>query len=525
MYPLIYAMIFMGAALMIYNIIQYGRFMKNMKWLQHTSRDRFALYFPLVLLILFFAGYLFVGILGKPDLVIGGILFGGSLFVLIIVRLLHFIVARVNRDEELQEALDAAQRASQAKTIFLSNMSHDIRTPMNAIIGYTQLARREGVGEEEMRTFLGKIDDSSQYLLALINDVLEMSRIESGKMDLEPFDVDLLCILQNIRDMFTEQMEQKQIAFTVEHENLDDRYVTCDPHRLNRILMNLLSNAYKFTPEGGEVAVTLTQTGRTELTGQAAVSTVGAAQEAGEPAAAQNADKPAVAGIYELRVRDNGIGMHPEFAKHIFEAFERERNTTDSGIQGTGLGMSITKSIVDLMGGTITLETEPGRGSEFTVRLAFPVVSDLTNVRTCHEVQEIEAHHVSFDGKRLLLVEDNEVNREIAMMILEEKGFLLDVAENGQIAVNRVRDTEPAYYDAILMDIQMPVMNGYEASQAIRSLNVPGRADLPIIAMTANAFQEDIRMEREAGIDAHITKPIDVRELMQTLTEVLERGI
>ncbi|MBQ9061802.1 MAG: response regulator [Eubacterium sp.] len=481
--------------------------MKTMKWLQHTSRDRFALYFPLVLLILFFAGYLFVGILGKPDLVIGGILFGGSLFVLIIVRLLHFVVARVNRDEELQEALDAAQRASQAKTIFLSNMSHDIRTPMNAIIGYTQLARREGVGEEEMRTFLGKIDDSSQYLLALINDVLEMSRIESGKMDLEPFDVDLLCILQNIRDMFTEQMEQKQIAFTVEHENLDDRYVTCDPHRLNRILMNLLSNAYKFTPEGGEVTVTLAQTGRTEIP----------AQDADENAA--------VAGIYELRVRDNGIGMHPEFAKHIFEAFERERNTTDSGIQGTGLGMSITKSIVDLMGGTISLETEPGRGTEFTVRLTFPVVSDLTNVRTCHEVQEIEAQHVSFDGKRLLLVEDNEVNREIAMMILEEKGFLLDVAENGQIAVNRIRDTEPAYYDAILMDIQMPVMNGYEASQAIRSLNVPGSADIPIIAMTANAFQEDIRMEREAGIDAHITKPIDVRELMQTLTEVLERGI
>ena len=507
MYPLIYAMIFMGAALMVYNIIQYARFMKTMKWLQHTSRDRFALYFPLVLLILFFAGYLFVGILGKPDLVIGGILFGGSLFVLIIVRLLHFVVARVNRDEELQEALDAAQRASQAKTIFLSNMSHDIRTPMNAIIGYTQLARREGVGEEEMRTFLGKIDDSSQYLLALINDVLEMSRIESGKMDLEPFDVDLLCILQNIRDMFTEQMEQKQIAFTVEHENLDDRYVTCDPHRLNRILMNLLSNAYKFTPEGGEVTVTLAQTGRTEIP----------AQDADENAA--------VAGIYELRVRDNGIGMHPEFAKHIFEAFERERNTTDSGIQGTGLGMSITKSIVDLMGGTISLETEPGRGTEFTVRLTFPVVSDLTNVRTCHEVQEIEAQHVSFDGKRLLLVEDNEVNREIAMMILEEKGFLLDVAENGQIAVNRIRDTEPAYYDAILMDIQMPVMNGYEASQAIRSLNVPGSADIPIIAMTANAFQEDIRMEREAGIDAHITKPIDVRELMQTLTEVLERGI
>ena len=514
MYPLIYAMIFMGAALMIYNIIQYVRFIKEMKWLQHTSGDRLKLSFPLVLLVLFFAGYLFVGILGKPDLVIGGILFGGSLFVLFIMRLLHFIVARVNHDEQLQEALDAAQRASRAKSIFLSNMSHDIRTPMNAIIGYTQLARREGVSEEEMRAFLGKIDDSSQYLLALINDVLEMSRIESGKMDLEPFDVDFLCILQNVRDLFTEQMAQKQIAFTVEYENLDDRYVTCDPHLLNRILLNLLSNAYKFTPEGGEVAVTLTQTGRTEQAAQGAGKTASAARDTGKTAA----------GIYELRVRDNGIGMHPEFAQHIFEAFERERNTTDSGIQGTGLGMSITKNIVDLMGGTITLETEPGRGTEFTVRLTFPVVSDLTNVRTCHEVQEIETQHISFAGRRLLLVEDNEVNREIAMMILEEKGFLLDVAENGQIAVNRIRDTVPAYYDAILMDIQMPVMNGYEASRAIRALDVPERAEIPIIAMTANAFQEDIRTERDAGIDAHITKPIDVRELIQTLTEVLERG-
>ena len=517
MSPLIYAMIFMGAALMIYNIILYVQFMKKMKWLQNTTRDRFTLYFPLILLVLFFAGYLFVGILGKPDLVIGGILFGGSLFVLIIVRLLHFIVGRVNRDEQLQEALDAAQQASKAKSAFLSNMSHDIRTPMNAIIGYTQLARREGVSEEEMRTFLGKIDDSSQYLLALINDVLEMSRIESGKMELELFKVDLMCIMQNIHDMFDAQMADREITFTVESEKVDDRYVTCDPHHLNRILMNLLSNAHKFTPTGGAVSLTLVQTGRTELP----------VSDSAAGAGTMHADNHATvqeAGIYEFRVKDNGIGMQPEFAQHIFEAFERERNTTDSGIQGTGLGMSITKNIVDLMGGTITLETTPGKGTEFTVRLTFPLVSDLTDLCTCHEIQEIETRHVPFAGRRLLLVEDNEVNREIAMMILEEKGFLLDTAENGQIAVDQISSAEPGYYDAVLMDIQMPVMNGYEASKVIRSLDDPGRAGIPIIAMTANAFQEDIRMEREAGIDAHITKPIDVRELMQTLAEVLERG-
>ena len=510
MYPLIYAMIFVGAALMIYNIIQYIQFMKKMKWLQNSSRDRIVLYFPLILLILFFAGYLFVGILGEPDLVIGGILFGGSLFVLIIMRLLHFIMERINRDTRLKEALDAAQRANHAKTIFLSNMSHDIRTPMNAIIGYTQLARREGVSADEMRTFLGKIDDSSQYMLALINDVLEMSRIESGKMELEYNEVDLCCVMRNIRDMFTEQMAGKHITFTVAYEQPEDRYVICDVHRLNRILMNLLSNAYKFTPEGGEVSVSLAQTGRTELPVQTGK---------GIPEQENGKD---TAGIYELHVKDNGIGMSREFAEHIFEAFERERNTTDSGIQGTGLGMSITKNLVELMGGTITLETEPGKGTEFIVRLTFRLVSDPSGVRSCCDTQESDIRQESFTGRRLLLAEDNEVNREIALMILEEKGFLLEVAENGQIAVDLISSAEPGYFDAVLMDIQMPVMNGYEAAKTIRALPDPQRASVPIIAMTANAFQEDIQTERKAGIEAHITKPIDVRELMQTLAEVFE---
>ena len=397
------------------------------------------------------------------------------------------------RERRLESEKNRAEENSRAKTIFLSNMSHDIRTPMNAIIGYLNLAKRDDITMPELRDYMEKIEGSSQHLLALINDVLEMSRIESGKMELERVDTDLVQVMDAVRDMFATQMREKHIEYTVRCETLSERWVLCDKNRLNRVLLNLISNAYKFTPEDGQVSVRLIQPW---------------------PAAGGRA-------AYELRVRDSGIGMTPEFAERVFEAFERERTSTVSGIQGTGLGMAITKSIVDLMGGDIRVETAPGEGTEFIVQLELECLADRgTEDETATGEKERELA-VDFSTKRLLLVEDMDINREIATMLLKRQGFAVETAMNGQDALDKVKASEPGYYDAVLMDIQMPVMNGYDATRAIRALPDHELASVPVIAMTANAFTEDVRQAHEAGMNAHIAKPIDLDDMRNTLTEVL----
>ena len=390
------------------------------------------------------------------------------------------------REQEMEVRRIEAEQNSRAKSTFLSNMSHDIRTPMNAIIGYTTLSRKEKDIPPKVAEYLTKIEASSGHLLSLINDVLEMSRIESGKMELEIVKSDLVKTLREVRDLFITQMETKGIVYTVSADGVSNRMVLCDANRLNRVLLNLISNAYKFTPKGGSVSVTLTQTGATRESGS-----------------------------YELRVKDSGMGMSPEFAARVFEAYERER--TASNIQGTGLGMAITKSIVDLMHGTIELETEQGKGSEFIIRVDFPLAGDDGKGDGESAQEENSAEARDFSGTRLLLVEDNEINREIAVLLLEEAGFQLDTAENGQIAVDKIAASRPGDYQLILMDIQMPVMNGYDAARAIRSLRNPKLARLPIIAMTANAFSEDIQAAKDAGMDGHIAKPIDVDKMIDTI--------
>ena len=399
-----------------------------------------------------------------------------------------------HKQVELIAAKNRAEEGSKAKSQFLSNMSHDIRTPMNAIVGYVNLAQRKNTTLDEVRDFLKKIESSSQHLLALINDVLEMSRIESGKMELEPIDTNLKTTLDEVRDMFATQMQGKDIDFIVDTSGVKYPYVLCDKNRLNRVLLNLLSNAYKFTPKGGKITVTLTQL-----------------NEVSE-------DKPIdenSVGEYELRVKDSGIGMTPEFAAKVFEAFEREKTSTVSGIQGTGLGMAITKSIVDLMGGNIKVITAPNQGTEFVVRVDFKLTEKPVE-ETTNENQD-ESQEMHFDGMRLLLADDIEVNREIAVMILEMAGFVVDTAENGKEVLEKVAASKAGYYAAVLMDIQMPVMNGYEAARAIRELDDKELANIPIIAMTANAFSEDVQAAKDAGMNDHIAKPIDVPSMMKTL--------
>ena len=429
--------------------------------------------------------------LGNSALLLTVVLLG-----LLVMLLIHSQLRR--RQIRLETEKIRAIENSQAKSRFLFNMSHDIRTPMNAIIGYVSLARK-AQDPEAVQDYLKKIDLSSQSLLTLINDILEMSRIESGRLELEEAPVDLCGAFDEIRDLFSEQMRQKDIAFEVDSDDLAHRWAWCDRRYLNRILLNLLSNAYKFTPEGGAVTVSLREQG-----------------EAGDGRVR-----------YELQVIDSGIGMSEEFADRMFNAFEREHTSTDSGVEGTGLGLAITRSIVDLMGGSIRVENAPGSGTEFIVALdlrpaeAEELPAEAPSAAPVDEPPE--ENPVDFAGKRLLLVEDNAINMEIACMILTQMGFILETVENGRIAVDMVAASQPGWYDAILMDIQMPVMDGYTATRAIRGLEDERLAKIPIVAMTANAFQEDVRAAHDAGMQGHIAKPIDVNVMIQTLSEVLAR--
>ena len=529
------------------------------------------------------------------------------------------------QNRKLEIALQHEGAANRAKREFLFNMSHDIRTPMNAIIGFTSLAATHIDNREQVLDYLKKISTSSQHLLSLINDVLDMSRIESGKVKIEEKAVHLPDLVHDVRSIIQPNVAAKRLSLFIDTMDIEDEDIITDPLRLNQILLNILSNAIKFTPTGGMISIRI-------------------AQKNGAP-------KGCV--CYEFRIKDNGIGMSEEFQKHIFEEFSREESSTVSGIQGTGLGMSITKNIVDLMGGTIALTSEPGKGTEFIMTLCFTrsgqkaepkqlpqleglralVADDDTNtclnvstmlskigmrpewtisgkeavIRTKYAVEQGDAFSVyiidwlipdmngieivrqirkvignrcpiiiltAYDwadiedearaagvtafcekplflselrrvlaepfraepasepaqptaadlkGKKLLLVEDNELNREIALEILKEAGFVVDTAEDGAVAVRKIKQAAPGQYDLILMDIQMPNLDGYEATRQIRALPDAEKANIPIFAMTANAFEEDRQNALEAGMNGHIAKPLDVPHLLRVLADALKK--
>ena len=529
------------------------------------------------------------------------------------------------QNRKLEIALQHEGAANRAKREFLFNMSHDIRTPMNAIIGFTSLAATHIDNREQVLDYLKKISTSSQHLLSLINDVLDMSRIESGKVKIEEKAVHLPDLVHDVRSIIQPNVAAKRLSLFIDTMDIEDEDIITDPLRLNQILLNILSNAIKFTPTGGMISIRI-------------------AQKNGAP-------KGCV--CYEFRIKDNGIGMSEEFQKHIFEEFSREESSTVSGIQGTGLGMSITKNIVDLMGGTIALTSKPGKGTEFIVTLCFTrsgqkaepkqlpqleglralVADDDTNtclnvstmlskigmrpewtisgkeavIRTKYAVEQGDAFSVyiidwlipdmngieivrqirkvignrcpiiiltAYDwadiedearaagvtafcekplflselrrvlaepfraepasnpaqptaadlkGKKLLLVEDNELNREIALEILKEAGFVVDTAEDGAVAVQKIKQAAPGQYDLILMDIQMPNLDGYEATRQIRALPDAEKANIPIFAMTANAFEEDRQNALAAGMNGHIAKPLDVPHLLRVLADALKK--
>lgn len=392
----------------------------------------------------------------------------------------------------LSEALVQANKANQAKSTFLTNMSHDIRTPMNAIVGFTALANSHIKDEARVLEYLDKIQASSNHLLSLINDILDMSRIESGKTTLEEKPCNISALLRALKNLLQPEADAKGLTLSIDTTNLAHETVLCDELKFNQVLLNLLGNALKFTNAGGAVSVV--------------------AQEipCRQPEFKQ----------YKIDVIDTGIGMSPEFVDHIFDPFERERTSTISGVQGTGLGMAITKNLVEMMNGTITVSSQKGVGSTFTVVFTFPVSTE--EVETDEQAKPADLKdEYSFAGCRLLLVDDNDLNREIAATLLEDAGFVIDIARDGKESLTKLLEADPTYYKAVLMDIQMPVMNGYEAARAIRAFEDPVLASIPILAVSADAFEEDRQKALRAGMNGHLLKPIDIDLLFQTLDQLL----
>ncbi|MCI8517585.1 MAG: response regulator [Hungatella sp.] len=414
-----------------------------------------------------------------------------ALILIVLFAFIGIYASMHKRNDNLRFEKIQAEESSRAKSVFLSNMSHDIRTPMNAIIGFTNLALKNVEDEKKTRDYLSKILASGNHLLALINDVLEMSRIESGKIHLEETECNLFKLFHDLSSIIQGQVQSRHLELSVDTAGVREEHVYCDKLRLDQILLNLLGNAVKFTPSGGKIYLSIDQA-ESEREG---------------------------CGSYVIRVRDTGIGMTPEFASKVFQPFERERSSTVSGIQGTGLGMSITKSIVDKMGGTIDVVTAPGEGTEFIVRVNLRLQETQGEAEVLSE--EGESCTFDFTGRRILLVEDNELNREIAMEVLAETGFEIEEARDGAEAVEMVRGSAPGYFDLVLMDIQMPVMDGYEATRVIRSLDDRDLAAVPIIAMTANAFEEDRQEALKTGMNGHLAKPLDTEKMFAILTEIL----
>ncbi|MCI9555848.1 MAG: response regulator [Lawsonibacter sp.] len=398
---------------------------------------------------------------------------------------------QIAREQALTlEKLKQVQQSNQAKTVFLNNMSHDIRTPMNAIIGFATLACGHMENIELVKDYLTKILTSGNHLLSLINNVLEMSRIESGKVNASQDDFSLLDMMEELQTMVWTEVQSKQLEFELDTSEVSDGRVVCDKLHLTQMLQNVIGNAIKFTPQGGRVTVRLSE--KQNLPGDFA--------------------------SYQFRVRDTGIGMSQEFVQRIFEPFEREHTSTVSGIRGSGLGMAITKKMVDMMDGVITVESEVGKGTEFTISLPLRLAKRQNVAEEQPEyIQPLEQMKPFFQGKRILLTEDNDLNREIAMAILTEAGFLVDTAVDGSIAVEKVKTSPPGTYDLILMDIQMPVMDGYEAARRIKALENPSLAAVPIVAMTANAFEEDKKLAFAAGMVGHLAKPVEIPRLFSTL--------
>ncbi len=387
----------------------------------------------------------------------------------------------------VEDALGDARKENAAKDAFLANMSHDMRTPMNAVVGFTNLAKRYIDDKERLWRYLGKISESSERLLTLINDVLEISRMDTSEDELEEKECNILDSVKGVRETMLPRAAAKNIEFSMDVSGIKHYEVYSDSEKLNRILERLGSNAIQYTEDGGKIIIAVKEL--EEIAGSRA--------------------------SYQFVVQDNGIGMSKSFQKHMFEPFERQRNTTLSGVPGTGLGLTITKRIVEMMGGNIEVDSVEGEGSKFTVTLEFQI----RQVEPGQMEDEPYVPDFPYGQKKVLLVEDNELNLELEVELLRDEGFIVETAENGRIAVEKMMNSKPGEYGVVLMDIQMPVMDGYHAAKAIRELEDPGLANIPIIAVSANTYDKDRKKAFECGMNDYVAKPVDVPVLLHAIGE------
>lgn len=423
-----------------------------------------------------------------------GLLISVMTALIVMIIYLQFKMRRYRdalHEKELEKAVQEAKNANEAKTRFLFNMSHDIRTPMNAIIGFSELLEKHIDEKDKAIDYLGKIKSSSNFLLSLINYVLEMARIESGKLVLKKEVRCVTDLIESLADVFEPGVKKKFITYSCETD-IQHKYVICDEIKVREIFINIIGNSVKYTPEGGKISVSVKE----------------------EPFEKENYI------AYRIIVEDNGIGMSKEYLPHIFEEFSREHTSTESKVTGTGLGLPIVKSLIDMMGGTIEVESQLGCGTKMTVVLPFEIASEKQILE--EKQKEKEKISDSILGKRVLLAEDNELNAEIAMTVLKENGLKAERAANGKQCIEMLKKMPEDYYDMILMDIQMPEMDGYEATKLIRNLD-DARADIPIVAMTANAFEEDRQKALENGMNAHVSKPIDMNMLFKVMAQILKK--
>ena len=494
----IYGMVFCGAALMLFNICCFVRYAHFVRVQKSWKRSSNLLYVPIVLLVMFLMGYLLVGILGDPDLIVAGILFGGSVFVFIMYHLLQSITKQIIQGERMEAKLAAAEESHQEKSRFLASMSHEMRTPMNVIMGLDAVALKNPDLQPETREQLQKIDLSARHMLGLIDRVLEMNQLENGQMVFRNAEFSLRGALDQVNAITATLCEEKGLEYETDLPDETDYIFFSDETQIKQVLLSILGNAVKYTGKPGKVRFT--------------------AEVFPRDAGKKNC---------RFTISDTGIGIDPQFMPRMFEAFSREDNGSTSQYGGSGLSLAITKNTVELLGGSIRAASEKGKGSVFTVNMPMSCVRE---IRTDGEgqaaapAQAADGEEVSLEGKRILIVDDLPENAEIVSDLLELEGVETEEAGNGQIAVDMVRESPEGYYDAVLMDLRMPVMDGLEATRQIRALERADVRALPIIALTANAFESDVQASLQAGMNAHLPKPADADRLYETLKKYLREG-
>ena len=490
--PTIYALVFLGSVLMIFNIYGFVQFALYVKGLESQKSKNSILYIPIVLLVLFLLGYLAVGILGKPDLIVAGILFGGSIFVYIMYKLLYSITRQIVVSEQMASRLKAAEESSRAKSSFLASISHEMRTPMNVILGLDSMALKNRDLPPQTRGQLEAIGQSGRHLLGLINNILDMNSLEADALEIKNEAFSLSDALDQVSAITRTLCEEKGLEYRASVSEAARGRCMGDAMQLKKTLLSILDNAVKYTDAPGSVSLSVDCISEADL-------------------------------LRTLRftVADTGVGIDPDFLPRLFDVFSREDTSSTSRFGGSGLSLAVNKRTVELMGGTITVESEKNVGSAFTVTLPLRFVSLPEAPPEEPTAPEASA---SLAGRRVLIVEDIPENAEIVADLLELEDVETDHAENGQIALDMLGETPPWHYDAILMDLRMPVMDGLEATRQIRAMDREDAKGIPIIALTANAFESDVKQSMEAGMNAHLAKPADADELYNTLRTMIEKA-